>query len=173
MGPVDGMAIMEKTSARGSDTKIIVVTGYATVPSAVESVKKGAFHYISKPFKLDEVRTAVRQTVDERNRAGITKGSVLCFPGPPGTGKTSLGRSIAKALGRKFLRIALGGMKDEAAMMKGKKELLITGLLGDVMKESAQAALSYIRSNAALLGIPEDFFAYHDIHIHVPSGAVR
>jgi ATP-dependent Lon protease len=61
----------------------------------------------------------------------------------------------------------------EAAMMKGKKELIITGSLGDVMKESAQAALSYIRSNAASLGIPEDFFEHHDIHIHVPSGAIQ
>lgn len=121
MGPVDGMAFIGKISARRSDTKIIVVTGYATVPSAVEAVKKGAFHYISKPFKLDEVRAAVRQAVDEKNRAGITKGSVLCFAGPPGTGKTSLGRSVAKALGRKFLRIALGGMKDEAEIRRHRR----------------------------------------------------
>jgi ATP-dependent Lon protease len=61
----------------------------------------------------------------------------------------------------------------EAAMMKGKNELTITGSLGDVMKESGQAALSYLRSNAASFGIPEDFFEHRDIHIHVPSGAVR
>jgi ATP-dependent Lon protease len=57
--------------------------------------------------------------------------------------------------------------------MKGKKELIITGSLGDVMRESAQAALSYIRSNAGAFGIPEDFFEHQDIHIHVPSGAIQ
>jgi ATP-dependent Lon protease len=61
----------------------------------------------------------------------------------------------------------------EAAKMKGKKELIITGSLGDVMRESAQAALSYIRSNASSYGIPEDFFERQDIHIHVPSGAIQ
>ena len=61
----------------------------------------------------------------------------------------------------------------EAAKMKGKKELIITGSLGEVMRESAQAALSYIRSNAPEFGIPEDFFEHHDIHIHVPSGAIQ
>jgi ATP-dependent Lon protease len=61
----------------------------------------------------------------------------------------------------------------EAAKMKGKKELIITGSLGDVMRESAQAALSYIRSNADAFGIADDFFELHDIHIHVPSGAIQ
>ena len=61
----------------------------------------------------------------------------------------------------------------EAAQMKGKKELIITGSLGEVMRESAQAALSYIRSNAASFGIPDDFFDNRDIHIHVPSGAIQ
>jgi ATP-dependent Lon protease len=61
----------------------------------------------------------------------------------------------------------------EAAKMKGQKELLITGSLGDVMRESAQAALSYIRSNAKDFGIAEDFFEHQDIHIHVPSGAIQ
>jgi ATP-dependent Lon protease len=60
----------------------------------------------------------------------------------------------------------------EATKMKGKKSLTLTGSLGDVMKESAQAALSYIRSNASELSIPEDFFAEHDIHLHVPAGAI-
>jgi ATP-dependent Lon protease len=60
----------------------------------------------------------------------------------------------------------------EATAMKGKKGLILTGQLGDVMKESATAALSYIRANAVSLGIPEDFFDEHDIHIHVPAGAI-
>jgi len=56
--------------------------------------------------------------------------------------------------------------------MKGNKSLTLTGSLGDVMKESAQAALSYIRSKAKDLNIPEDFFENNDIHLHVPAGAI-
>ncbi len=60
----------------------------------------------------------------------------------------------------------------EATKMKGKGELKLTGQLGEVMRESAQAALSYIRANAEQLGIDPDFFSQHDIHIHVPEGAI-
>ena len=60
----------------------------------------------------------------------------------------------------------------EATRMKGSKSLLLTGQLGDVMKESAQAGLSYIRSNAEELGIASDFYQHADIHLHVPAGAI-
>ena len=60
----------------------------------------------------------------------------------------------------------------EATMMKGKGSLTLTGQLGDVMKESAQAAMSYIRSKAESLNIDENIFADNDVHLHVPAGAI-
>jgi len=60
----------------------------------------------------------------------------------------------------------------EANKMKGKGGFTMTGQLGQVMQESMQAALTWVRSNAAELGIDEEFFANHDIHIHVPAGAI-
>ncbi len=60
----------------------------------------------------------------------------------------------------------------EATMMKGKGNLTLTGQLGDVMKESAQAALSYIKSRASGLGLSDDLFSNVDMHIHVPAGAI-
>ena len=60
----------------------------------------------------------------------------------------------------------------EANAMKGKGGFTMTGQIGQVMQESMQAALTWVRSNAAQLGIAEDFFADHDIHMHVPAGAI-
>jgi ATP-dependent Lon protease len=60
----------------------------------------------------------------------------------------------------------------EATAMKGKDRLIMTGQLGDVMKESAQAALSFIRTHAAKLGLSDDIFESQDIHIHIPAGAI-
>src|SRR5207237_2773644 len=60
----------------------------------------------------------------------------------------------------------------EANIMRGKGGFTMTGQIGQVMQESMQAALTWVRSNAAQLGISESFFADHDIHIHVPAGAI-
>ena len=69
---------------------------------------------------------------------------------------------------------SLGGdlMPIEVTIMSGKDKLTLTGKLGDVMKESAVAALSYIRSNAKKFGLKEDFNKNKEIHIHVPEGAI-
>src|SRR5213075_1998155 len=60
----------------------------------------------------------------------------------------------------------------ECTLMEGKGKLIITGKLGDVMQESAQAAMSYVRSRAMLFGFEKDFYQRIDIHIHVPEGAI-
>jgi ATP-dependent Lon protease len=60
----------------------------------------------------------------------------------------------------------------EATRMKGHKQLILTGSLGSVLQESAQTALSYIRSHAAQFGLDPDFFTDSDLHIHLPSGAI-
>jgi ATP-dependent Lon protease len=134
MGKIDGMDLLDRIRVRTPDTKVIMVTGFATVPSAIEAMQKGAFHYIAKPFKLDEVRTTIKRALESRTIRANTKGSVLCFAGPPGTGKTSLGRSIARALGRKFTRIALGGLKDEADI-RGHRRTYVGAKPGRVIEE--------------------------------------
>jgi len=60
----------------------------------------------------------------------------------------------------------------ETSLMPGKGELILTGHLGDVMKESARAALTYAKSNMELLGIPAEAFTNTDVHVHVPEGAI-
>ena len=63
-------------------------------------------------------------------------------------------------------------LSTEATLMEGKGRLTLTGKLGDVMQESAQAAMSYVRSRSHLLGLPRDFYRTIDIHVHVPEGAI-
>ena len=60
----------------------------------------------------------------------------------------------------------------EATVMEGRGKMMTTGKLGDVMQESAQAAMSYVRSRAQFLGLPKDFYRHLDIHVHVPEGAI-
>jgi len=63
-------------------------------------------------------------------------------------------------------------LSTEVAVVEGKGKLTLTGKLGDVMQESAQAAMSYVRSRSGRLGLPKDFYRNVDIHIHVPEGAI-
>jgi ATP-dependent Lon protease len=63
-------------------------------------------------------------------------------------------------------------LSTEATIMQGKGRLTLTGKLGDVMQESAQAAMSYVRSRTATFGLPRDFYRHIDIHMHVPEGAI-
>ena len=60
----------------------------------------------------------------------------------------------------------------EVTRMEGKEDFILTGQLGEVMRESARAALSWIRANAATLGIPREVFEKNTLHIHVPAGAI-
>jgi ATP-dependent Lon protease len=134
MEKMNGIELLEQARVRCPDSKVIMITAYATVDSAVEAMKKGAFHYITKPFKLDEVRGTLRDAVSKRTSAISSRGSVLCFAGPPGTGKTSMGRAVADALGRKFARISLGGMKDEAEI-RGHRRTYAGAMPGRIIEE--------------------------------------
>jgi ATP-dependent Lon protease len=134
MEKVNGIDLLEKAKTGCPDSRVIMITAYASVDSAVEAMKKGAFHYITKPFKLEEVRGIVREAVGRKTSTISSRGSVLCFAGPPGTGKTSLGRAIADALGRKFTRISLGGIKDEAEI-RGHRRTYAGAMPGRIIEE--------------------------------------
>jgi ATP-dependent Lon protease len=134
MEKVDGMGILERAKQIDPSTQVIIITGYATVPTAVEAMRKGSYHFLAKPLKLDEIRSAVRKALRNKGNQFESRGPVLCFVGPPGTGKTSLGMSIARSMHRKFIRISLAGMKDEA-QIRGHRRSYVGALPGRIIQE--------------------------------------
>ena len=79
---------------------------------------------------------------------------------------------VGLATGLAWTEVGGQVLTTEAGLMHGKGRLTLTGKLGDVMQESAQAAMSYVRSRTAAFGLPHDFYRHLDIHVHVPEGAI-
>jgi len=121
------------------------------------------------------VRKVARKVAE--GRTGVTRitPSVLAkYLGAPRVLPDEILKKDAIGIALGLAWTATGGdvMFIEATAMRGKGRLTLTGSLGNVMKESAQAALSYARTRAKQFGIREDFFGNHDLHVHVPEGAI-
>jgi len=110
----------------------------------------------------------------ETRKVRVTPSSLQKYIGAPKTLPEERLKKDAVGIATGLAWTATGGdvLFVEATTMKGKGQLTLTGQLGDVMKESAQAALSYARSRAKQWGIRDEFFADNDLHVHVPEGAI-
>ncbi|MGE4560092.1 MAG: S16 family serine protease, partial [Desulfobulbus sp.] len=134
MEQMDGIELLQQINRTNPEIPVIMVTGFATVSSAVDALKQGAAHYLGKPVNLDELRETVREVLEKKLFVQMGKGPILCFTGPPGTGKTSVGKAIAEALQRKFIRVSLAGLRDEAEL-RGHRRTYVGALPGRIINE--------------------------------------
>ncbi len=113
-----------------------------------------------------------RKQKTKKYRIGVQ--SILKYLGTPKYryGLAEERDSVGLTTGLAWTEVGGELLQIEATLMSGSGKLIITGKLGDVMQESARAALSYVRSRADILGLDEDFYQKLDIHIHVPEGAI-
>jgi len=110
----------------------------------------------------------------EKGPFAVTPKSLAKFLGAPRNFSETEGEADEVGVATGLAWTPTGGdiLFIEVSLVDGKGNVTITGYLGDVMKESAQAAITYVRSRAAKLGLPRNFHAKRDIHIHVPSGGI-
>ena len=126
--------------------------------------------------KLGEIcrKTARRIYEGEKEQIKITAGNLEQYLGKVKYSEDKAGVTNEVGIVRGLAWTSVGGvtLEVEVNLMPGKGEMKLTGQMGDVMKESAQTALSFVRSVSADYGVEKEFFSEHDIHIHIPEGAV-
>ena len=119
-------------------------------------------------------KVAMRVAMGKRKPVIMTGAKVRSYLGPSRNGREErlMRDQVGIATGLAWTPVGGEVLFVEAQAMNGKGSLILTGQMGDVMKESAHAALTYARAHAREFGIPDDFFACHDFHIHIPEGAI-
>ena len=157
---------LKKTQLQLKDEAIIDIIRYYTREAGVRSLERQLASICRKTAKII--------VSGEKKRVIVTANNLEEFLGKKiyRYGQAEKDDTVGVATGLAYTTVGGDTLQIEVSLSSGKGKISLTGKLGDVMKESAQTAMSCVRSKAAELGIDEDFYQKYDIHIHVPEGAV-
>jgi ATP-dependent Lon protease len=157
---------LTKSQLQIRDEAIISMICYYTREAGVRGLERTIAKVCRKTAKIITSEAKKRVIVTEKNIEEFLGKKIFRF------GMAEQEDLVGVANGLAYTAVGGDTLQIEVALAPGSGKLVLTGKLGDVMKESAQAAFSYVRSNAEKLGIDSDFHKKFDIHIHVPEGAV-
>lgn len=115
MANIDGIQVLEKTKSLYPDAHVILITGYATTETAVEAMRKGAFHYIMKPVQIDGLREIIKEALS-RKKVNQPE-PLLCIACSSEALKGDIGKAIAEATGRNLAEISLKNIKDASELL--------------------------------------------------------
>lgn len=157
---------LQKQQLQIRDDAIISVIRYYTREAGVRGLERQIAKICRKTARIITSEEKKRVIVTDKNIEDLLGKKVFRY------GQAEIEDQIGVATGLAYTAFGGDTLQIEVVLAPGKGKLVLTGKLGDVMKESAQAAFSYIRSSAGKLGIDPMFHEKYDIHIHVPEGAV-
>ncbi|WP_027409495.1 endopeptidase La [Anoxybacillus tepidamans] len=157
---------LKKSNLQMRDEAILDVVRYYTREAGVRELERQLAAICRKAARLIVSETKKRVVITEKNLEEFLGKRKYRY------GQAELRDQVGVATGLAYTPFGGDTLSIEVSVSPGKGKLGLTGKLGDVMKESAQAALSYVRSQAEKLGIQPDFHEKYDIHIHVPEGAI-
>ena len=158
---------LELTNVSFEDDAILAIIRHYTREAGVRNLER----------TIDGIcrKVAVKVSkVGKDHHETVTRDNLESFLGVPAYkyGKQENEDQVGVATGLAWTELGGELLLIEVAIVTGRGRLIITGKLGDVMQESAQAAMMYVRSRASIMGLPKDFYSKVDIHIHVPEGAI-
>ncbi|AIO19208.1 Lon protease 1 [Candidatus Izimaplasma bacterium HR1] len=166
--------IQKQLEAHGLDPEKFIIDDEATMEMIRSYTREAGVRQLDRLFG-SLIRKSIKIILgDKKENVIINKDNLGSFLGKARFSNTKAEKKDQVGLVTGLAYTQFGGdtLAIEVTYYKGKGHLVLTGKLGDVMKESAQAALSYVKSNAERLGIDMNVFKENDIHIHVPEGAV-
>jgi ATP-dependent Lon protease len=166
--------IPKQRKANGLRAEQVTFTPEALRLIAREYTREAGVRNLEREIGTICRKVATRVARGDAQGERVTRSNIHLFLGPPKFrfGVAEQADEVGIATGLSYSEMGGDIISVEATLMPGDGKLVLTGQLGDVMKESAQAALSYVRARARHLGAGDEFFTRTDIHVHVPAGAI-